>query len=163
MSGYLLGKTLAEFLWKLNKLYEPTSSTSPQLCSISVLFTQFVMILDIIILHMINKSFIVRQVKWCEMRVRKDSLHLSLFSTQASISLKFYIIDTSFNMDIKSGNFLDIFSEHIWNQALDLWLPWTLDVIICGEDEWSPTCCCSRAIKLDNEYRKPDIARNSIR
>ena len=167
VSGYLLGKTLAEFLWKLNKLYEPTSSTSPQLCSISVLFTQFVMILDIIILHMmINKSFIVRQgtgKHWSD--VRRELEKILYISTQAAISLKFYIIDTSFNMDIKSGNFLDISSEHTWNQALDLWLPipWTLDVIICGEDEWSPTCCCSRAIKLDNEYRKPDIARNSIR
>ena len=67
--------------------------------------------------------------------MRRELEKILYISTQAAISLKFYIIDTSFNMDIKSGNFLDISSEHTWNQALYLCLPWTLDVIICGEDE----------------------------
>ena len=92
VSGYLLGKTSAEFLWKLNKLYEPTSSTSPQLCSISVLFTQFVMILDIIIPHMINKSFIVRQGTRKPCSIIRCKIWKK-FSTIAAICIKVYIID----------------------------------------------------------------------
>ena len=69
--------------------------------------------------------------------MRRELEKILYISTQAAISLKFYIIDTSFNMDITyvSLAICDISSEHTWNQALDLWLPWTLDVIICGEDE----------------------------